>query len=49
MANGIAIAPDEKHFYLNAYLDGSEVRKYHAGGRRPARPWPLAVLPIPRP
>ncbi len=43
MANGIAIAPDERHFFLNAYL-GSEVRKYALEGGEP-----LAILPISRP
>ncbi len=43
MANGIAVAPDERYFYLNAYL-GSEVRKYPLDGGQP-----LAILKIPRP
>ncbi len=43
MANGIAIAPDEQHFYLNAYL-GSEVRKYRLDGGEP-----LSILKISRP
>ncbi|MDJ0878084.1 MAG: SMP-30/gluconolactonase/LRE family protein [Halieaceae bacterium] len=41
--NGIAIAPDEKHFYLNAYL-GSEVGKYKLDGGNP-----VTVLSIARP
>jgi sugar lactone lactonase YvrE len=43
MANGIAITPDERHFFLNAYL-GSEVRKYALEGGEP-----LSVLSIARP
>jgi hypothetical protein len=43
MANGIALAPDERHFFLNAYL-GNEVRKYALDGGAP-----LTVLSISRP
>jgi hypothetical protein len=41
--NGIAIAPDERHFFLNVYI-GGEFRKYVLEGGEP-----VAVLEMPRP
>lgn len=41
--NGIAIAPDERHFFLNVYI-GGELRKYPLAGGEP-----VAVAPLPRP
>ncbi len=41
--NGIAIAPDEQHFYLNIYI-GNELRKYELAGGEP-----VVAVTVPRP